>query len=110
MSQIFGKYTVDSVDSKAAAAKASIEFSDGEAENFVRIHAKVANVMNGRLKKEGNKLSGHLTSTMMMGSEAQMAIENTLGQALSEGVTVTMAAGSKITLQSSSHTIVLVPQ
>lgn len=58
--------------------------------NKLRLHAKVANAMNGGVALEDGKLKGFLMSTRMMGAPAQMTVERLLGSGLMEGMAYTV--------------------
>lgn len=108
MPTLYGKFTVETLDNAPFAEHATVEFSAAEP-GKVRMHAKVANTMNGVLKDEDNTLKGLVMSTMMYGGEAKMALENALSGGFDSGMAYKVSNG-KVTLTSGSHTIVLAPQ
>ncbi|CAG9572322.1 conserved hypothetical protein [Leishmania major strain Friedlin] len=109
MKNLLGKHKIVSVNGKPAPAGVTVEFKASENSGSVYMHAKVANIMNGPLKLANRKLSGALVSTMMLGSDDLMNIENALSQGFMEGMTYTVKDGGKLTLQSKTHIIMLVP-
>ncbi|KEG11147.1 hypothetical protein DQ04_02931020 [Trypanosoma grayi] len=54
----------------------------------LKVHAKVANAMNGDLKYENGKLSGMLMSTRMMGPPFLMDVERALAAGFQAGMSV----------------------
>ncbi|CBZ25449.1 conserved hypothetical protein [Leishmania mexicana MHOM/GT/2001/U1103] len=109
MKSLIGKYRVLSVNGRPAPAGVTVEFKPGENSGTIQMHAKVANFMNGQLKLGNRKLSGTLVSTMMLGSDDLMNIENALSQGFMDGMAYTVHDGGKLTLKSNTHTIKLVP-
>ncbi|KPI86609.1 hypothetical protein ABL78_4338 [Leptomonas seymouri] len=107
ISPLFGKYKVEEFDNAPFTENATIGFSAGE-RAAVRVHAKVANVLNGQLKDNNGTLKGMVASTMMYGSDAQMALEGALAQGFNNGMKYKVE-NSKVTLTNGPHTVVLAP-
>ncbi|KAK7197395.1 META domain containing protein [Novymonas esmeraldas] len=106
MTNLFGKYTALSLDGKAAPAGVVLEFSAGASNGTVRIHARVANILNGQLKqKDNDTLSGPMISTMMMGSTSQMEMEDALSQGFMDGMSYKIGQDGALTLRSGAHVI-----
>ncbi|GET87638.1 META domain containing protein, putative [Leishmania tarentolae] len=106
---LLGVYKVTYVNGKPSPAGVTVEFKAGEDSGTVHIHAKVANVMDGRLTLQNRKLTGALVTTKMRGSDEHMSIENALSQGFTEGVAYTVEDGGQVTLQSKEVTIKLLP-
>ncbi|KAG5481549.1 hypothetical protein LSCM1_05569 [Leishmania martiniquensis] len=102
---VLGKYVAKTMDGKPVPQGVMMELRPGESSGAVKLHARVANIMNGQLKVENGKLFGLLISTMMMGSNEQMRVEDALSQGFSEGMKFTLKDGGRLRLQSGSHTI-----
>lgn len=93
LTPLVGKYTLTRVNGKAPETPrpATLEleaFPDSKSK--LRVHAWVANMLNGGMALEDGKLKGSLLSTRMMGAPGQMTVERLLGSGLMEGMEYTL--------------------
>ncbi|RNE96881.1 uncharacterized protein Tco025E_09612 [Trypanosoma conorhini] len=106
---LFGKYALSKLNGKGAekgewdVPSLTLE-ADGDK---VRVHAKVANTMNGTLRYENGRLTGMLMSTMMMGPPFHMDVERALGAGFEQGMRVSRE-GDTLTLSHDKDTLVFV--
>lgn len=81
-----GTYDLTHVDGKKAPAPASMCLSrEGD---DVTVFVTVANTLRGKVRVSDDHISGMLMSTMMMGSEEQMQVENLISSGFTTGFAV----------------------
>lgn len=102
---LYGKYTVVKFDNVHFEPHATLKFSAMEGSK-VRVHGTVSNTFNGVLTRVNGTLKGPVMSTMMYGSERQMALESALMDGFDSGMTYKVKDDG-VTLTTRSHTIIL---
>lgn len=88
-----GKYALTKVSGQAPGTPGPVMMdlqTDPSDPTKLRLHAKVANSMNGTVSLEGDKLKGFLMSTRMMGPPPLMTVERLLGSGLMDGMSYTL--------------------
>ncbi|CAD2221675.1 META domain containing protein [Angomonas deanei] len=86
LDDICGSYTLTHFKGKNAPTTATLHLAHRKKSVFAFI--TVANTMRGKLRYENGLLYGDLSSTMMMGDDNQMAIEDAISTGLSTGFKV----------------------
>lgn len=86
MPDITGNYHLSSVNGNAAKCTGSLTLTKSHGASEYTVHARIANVMNGKVAFQGGELKGLIASTMMFGSAEEMQVERILGKGFHKGM------------------------
>lgn len=103
--EICGTYSISHLNGKKAPSKATLCLSrEGEE---INVFLKVHNTLRGKVQFSENEIKGMLLSTMLVGDENQMAVEDAISSGISEGFIV-KKEGKQMLLKGASNSITFV--